>query len=142
MGEGGKRQEIESLIKELNLGDRIKLLGKLPHKQTLLEIGKSEIFICPSLAEGLGIVFIEAQACGVPVIGTRVGGIPDVIRHNETGLLIEPQSSEAISQALKKMFGNEELRQRLRQNALQNLERFNWNKIVEQVSEQYQNLLK
>jgi len=142
VGEGDKRQEIECLAKELNLGDKVKLLGKLPHEKTLKEIGKSEIFICPSLAEGLGIVFIEAQACGVPVIGTCVGGIPDVICDNETGLLVEPRSSEAISQALKKMFGNEELRQRLKQTALQNLERFNWNKIVEQVSEQYQNLLK
>ncbi|MBU0648607.1 glycosyltransferase family 4 protein [Patescibacteria group bacterium] len=141
VGEGDKRQEIESLVKELNLGDKIKLLGKLPHDETLKEIGKSEIFICPSLAEGLGIVFIEAQACGVPVIGTRVGGIPDVIQDNETGLLVEPRSSEAISQALKKMLGNEEMRQRLKQNALQNLERFNWDRIAGQVAAEYEKLL-
>lgn len=141
VGEGDKRGEIESLVKDLHLVDKVKLLGRLPHDQTLKEIGKSEIFICPSLAEGLGIVFIEAQACGVPVIGTRVGGIPDVISDNETGLLIAPRDSRAISEAIKRLLGNEDLRSRLRQNAFANLERFNWDRIVRQVSEEYKQIL-
>lgn len=142
VGEGDKRTELESMIKELGVEDKVKLLGKLPHEETLAEMGKSEVFVCPSLAEGLGIVFIEAQACDVAVVGTRVGGIPDVIQHEETGLLVEPKNSEQISQALKRLLGNQDLRERLRQNAIARLDRFDWNKIVEDVSKEYQKLLK
>ncbi len=142
VGEGDKRSELESMIKEFELEDRVKLLGKLPHEETLAEIGKSEVFVCPSLAEGLGIVFIEAQACDVAVVGTRVGGIPDVIQHEETGLLVEPKNSEQISAALKRLLANQELRERLRQNAINRLDRFDWNKIVEDVSNEYQKFIK
>jgi len=142
VGEGDKRPELEKMIKELGLQDRVKLLGKLPHEETLAEIGKSEIFVCPSLAEGLGIVFIEAQACDVAVVGTRVGGIPDVIQHEETGFLVEPKNSGQISDALKGLLGNQDLRERLRKNAIARLDRFDWNKIVVDVSNEYQKLLK
>jgi len=142
VGEGDKRPELEKMIKELGLQDRVKLLGKLPHEETLAEIGKSEIFVCPSLAEGLGIVFIEAQACDVAVVGTRVGGIPDVIQHEETGFLVEPKNSGQISDALKRLLGNQDLRERLRKNAIARLDRFDWNKIVVDVSNEYQKLLK
>ncbi|MDD4994899.1 MAG: glycosyltransferase family 4 protein [Patescibacteria group bacterium] len=142
VGEGNKRQEIERMIKELNLGSRVTLLGKLPHEETLREMGKAQIFICPSLAEGLGIVFIEAQACGAPVIGTRVGGIPDVISDNQTGLLIAPRDSEAIAAAIKRLLSDQELRERLRNNAFQGLGRFNWDKVVRQVSGEYDKYLK
>lgn len=142
VGEGDKRTELESMIKELNLEGKVDLLGKLPHEETLAEIGKSEVFVCPSLAEGLGIVFIEAQACDVAVVGTRVGGIPDVIQHEETGLLVEPKNSEQIADALKRLLGNQDLRERLRQNAISRLDRFDWNKIVEDLSDEYNKLLK
>lgn len=142
VGEGDKRSELEAMIKELDLENKVRLLGRLPHEETLAEIGMSEIFVCPSLAEGLGIVFIEAQACGVAVVGTRVGGIPDVIEDNETGLLVEPKNSKQISAALKRLLGNQELRERLRQNAIERLDRFDWNKIVRQVSDEYNKILK
>jgi glycosyltransferase involved in cell wall biosynthesis len=142
VGEGDKRNELESMIKELGLEEKVKLLGRLPHEETLAEIGKSEIFVCPSLAEGLGIVFIEAQACDVAVVGTRVGGIPDVIQDEETGLLVEPKNSEQISIALKRLLANQDLRERLRQSAIARLDYFDWNKIVEDVSREYQKLLK
>lgn len=142
VGDGDKRADLESMIKELGLEGKVKLLGKLAHENTLAEIGKSEVFVCPSLAEGLGIVFIEAQACDVAVIGTRVGGIPDVIQHEETGLLIEPKNSEQITTALKHLLGNQDLRERLRHKAIERLDRFDWNKIVEDLSREYEKLLK
>ena len=142
VGEGDKREEIESLIKELGIEGSVTLLGRLPHEKTLEEIGKSEVFICPSLAEGLGIVFIEAQACGVAVIGTRVGGIPDVIDDEASGLLIEPKNSEDIKKALIRLLKNEELRERLVKVAYERIEKFDWNRVVREVSDEYSKLLR
>ncbi len=133
VGDGDKRLEIESLIKELNIADSVVLMGNLPHRQTLIEIKKSEIFVCPSLAEGLGNVFIEAQACGVTPIGTRVGGIPDIIQDGMNGVLVEPKNTEAISQSIINLLSNKELNKRLAARGLETVRRFDWQKIIEEI---------
>ena len=140
VGEGDKRVEMEKQIQELNLTNSVELKGRLSHSETLKEIAKSEIFICPSLAEGLGNVFIEAQACGIPAIGTRVGGIPDVIQDGFSGLLIEPKNSEAITEALFKLLKNAELRQELARNGAESARQFDWQKIIEKINEIYYNI--
>lgn len=137
IGEGDKRSEIEQLIKQYNLAESVSLKGNLPHNQVLQELTKSEIFICPSLAEGLGIVFIEAQASGCAVIGTKVGGIPDVIWDNENGLLIEPENSDAISSALIKFLTDDGLRNRLATAAAESAKKYDWQSIIEQVDKLY-----
>ncbi|MFC1612607.1 NAD-dependent epimerase/dehydratase family protein [Patescibacteria group bacterium] len=143
VGDGPLRGEIEEQIKELHLEDKVELKGNLPHKTALEELVKANVSICPSLAEGLGITFIEAQILGVPVIGTRVGGIPDVIQNGETGFLIEPESSEAIADAILKMFRmDENERGRMIENAKKSArEKFNWDKIAEKVDIVYNLLL-
>lgn len=137
VGEGNKRNEIEKLIKDLNLENNIELKGNLSHEKTLVEISKSEVFICPSLAEGLGIVFIEAQSCNVPVIGTKVGGIPDVIVNNENGLLIESKNSEQITNSIIKLLNSEELRNKFIENAKNSVLKYDWKKIIKQISDLY-----
>jgi glycosyltransferase involved in cell wall biosynthesis len=140
VGEGDKRAEIEKQIEELNLENSVELKGRMSHSETLIEIAKSEVFVCPSLAEGLGNVFIEAQACGTPAIGTRVGGIPDVIKDGISGLLIEPKNSMAIATALLRLLKDVELRQELARNGLEGTKQFDWRKIIEKINEIYYNL--
>jgi len=139
VGEGDKRGEIESLIKELKIGDCVELKGNLPHDRVLDELVKSEVFICPSLAEGLGIVFIEAQACGLAVVGTNVGGIPDVITDRENGLLIEPKDSAAIGRALVALLTDQELARGLVARARQSVKKFDWLNVLKQIDGLYQN---
>lgn len=142
VGEGNKRAEIEELIRKLNIADSVELKGNLSHRQTLLEIKKSEVFICPSLAEGLGIVFIEAQACGVAAIGTRVGGIPDIIIDGQTGLLVEPKDSSAIAKALIQLLTDKESARKLAERASLSVKKFAWPNIMEQINNIYQNINK
>ena len=142
VGEGPERKSIEKQIKDMNLGSSVTLTGNLPHPQVLKELSKSEVFICPSLAEGLGNVFIEAQASGVTPIGTRVDGIPDVIQHEKNGLLIEPKSSEQIADAVIRLLGNKELNQKLRAKGLETSRKFEWSGILKKIEEIYKDILK
>ena len=68
----------------------------------------------PSLSEAFGVVFLEAMAAGVPTIGTRVGGIPEIIRHCENGLLVEPEDATGLANTLIEVLTRAELRERLR----------------------------
>lgn len=143
VGDGPLMGDLKLQILSLGLENKIKLLGRLPHKTALEEVAKSDVFICPSLAEGLGIVFIEAQALGVPAIGTKVGGIPDVIEDGKTGLLIEPNSSQAISDAIIKVFymSAEEKENMITAAKKSAEEKFDWNNIAKEVDGIYDNLM-
>lgn len=141
VGEGAERPNIEKLIAELKIGDSVELLGNRVHSDALAEIACSEIFVCPSLAEGLGIVFIEAQALGVPVIGTAVGGIPDVIEDGVNGLLVAPKDPEAIALAVRELLFDQVLSARLAANARETVKKFEWRNIIRQFDAIYRRTL-
>lgn len=140
VGDGPMREELLKLIKKLGIGNSVELKPTRPHSEYIKEFKKAEIMVCPSLAEGLGIAFIEAQACGTPVIGTNVGGIPDVIQDGENGLLIEPKNSDAIAAAIIKLLNDKELANRLCSRALETVKKFDWENIVKQFDGIYQNI--
>lgn len=139
VGDGPLRENLKFQILYLKLENKIKLLGRLPHKTALEELAKADVSICPSLAEGLGITFIEAQILGVPVIGTDVGGIPDVIEDGKTGLLIKPGDDGAIAEAIIKVFDMpvEEREKIIVAAKFSAREKFNWDNIAKKVDEIY-----
>lgn len=141
IGEGDKRPEIERLASELGISDSVTLRGNLPHGKVLQELAKTEIFVCPSLAEGLGIVFIEAQACGCAVIGTNVGGIPDVINDEVNGLLIPPQDASAISLAIIRLLKDKSLAKDLVVAGLESVKKFDWQSIISEIEKIYDGYL-
>ena len=141
VGDGPAEEKIQSLVEKLGLADIVFFKGFLPHRVVLKEISQGEVFVCPSLAEGLGNVFLEAQACGTPVIGTDVGGIPDIIQGGFNGLLIPAKNSQAIVEAVIKIFSDKNLAQRLTQNAQITVQKFAWPNIVSQVNDLYQTIL-
>ena len=85
---------------------------------------RADVFALPALTEALGVVFLEAMAAGVPVIGTRVGGIPEIIQHGENGLLVEPDNPTALAAALIQILGSPAEAARLAGSALNTLARF------------------
>ncbi len=137
-GSGDMEGKIIELIKELKIEDSVELKATISHDAYIKEFKKAEVVVCPSLAEGLGIAFIEAQACGRPVIGTRVGGIPDVITDGENGLLIEPRNSRAIAEAIIKLFKDKELAERLSERGLETSKRFAWENVIGKIGGIYE----
>jgi len=134
---GGTENDLRKQADQLGVSDSVFFLGAQSHDKAIEEIRKAEVFVCPSLAEGLGIVFIEAQAVGVPAVGTNVGGIPDVIKDGETGFLVPPRDSRAIADAVIKIFKNKDLAQKMADEAKRRIDRFDWDRIAGQVLEVY-----
>lgn len=85
VGEGPELPKALELARELGIRDDLRVLGQLEQLETILRA--SDLFMLPSLAESFGLSALEAQACGVPVLGYRAGGLPEVVQHGETGLL-------------------------------------------------------
>ncbi|XKT75391.1 MAG: glycosyltransferase [Patescibacteria group bacterium UBA2103] len=98
IGEGDERWRLEKLIDTYNLHKNVHLVGFVENAAAYLKA--ADIFVLPSRTEALGYVLIEAGMANLPVIATRVGGIPEVIEHNKTGLLVPPNSSNVLSTAL------------------------------------------
>jgi glycosyltransferase involved in cell wall biosynthesis len=106
-------------------------------------LSKMDLFILPSVWEGLGIAIIEAQAVGLPVLASNIGGIKELIENEITGLLFEPQSSEAIFKSIDDLLSTPELAKKLVENAYQQVqEKFTIEKMVKNYSDLYLDLIK
>jgi glycosyltransferase involved in cell wall biosynthesis len=113
VGAGPYAPVLESLTRELNLNGRVRYLGNLPRPEALREIASARIFCLPSRREPFGLVLLEAMAFGVPVVATRVGGIPEIIRSGVDGLLVEPNSPSQLAETLRRVLRDPSLSQKL-----------------------------
>jgi glycosyltransferase involved in cell wall biosynthesis len=141
-GKGEERNNLEKEIKKLKLEKRIVLLGHILPDNIPEYLSVSDIFVRPSLSEGLGNVFLEAMAAGLPVIGTNVGGIPDFLKDNETGLFCKVKNPVSIAQKIKLLLDDAVLRQKLIDNGRRLVEeKYDWDKIVLQMKEIFNKLI-
>jgi glycosyltransferase involved in cell wall biosynthesis len=98
IGEGPLAEHLRQLAEELAISRRVMFLGA---RQDVPEcLAALDLFVLPSLNEGMGLALVEAMAMGLPVVATRVGGIPDVVREGETGLLVPPGDEKALALAM------------------------------------------
>ena len=119
IGDGDQAPELKRLIRERNLEHSVFMRPSMP--DTTLALSIMDVFCMPSLQEGLGLSILEAQAQGVPVVASRVGGIPSVIKDNETGLLCAVGDAGSFSQALSKILNDKALAESLIEKAKQNV---------------------
>ncbi len=132
IGSGELEDRLKGLSNELNLDKRIIFLGSVSHSEVPRYLWISDIFIRPSLSEGLGNVFLEAMAAGTPVIATPVGGIVDFLKDNETGVFCRPGDPESIKDSLLNFFNDKELSGRLALNGQRIVrEKYGWAFIAE-----------
>jgi len=104
LGEGGLRNKLEESVKELGLKYRVLMPGYVGNARNYLPF--FNLFAMPSLTEGLPVVLLEAMQAGVPIVASKVGGIPDVLAGGHAGLLIEPGSMESMKQGIVDVMQN------------------------------------
>ncbi|MEK7516659.1 MAG: glycosyltransferase family 4 protein, partial [Patescibacteria group bacterium] len=141
VGDGAEREALKRLVAERGLRDKVRFTGTLPREEALRELSQASVAALPSLGEGLGIAAIEAQAVGVPIVASNVGGIPDMVTDEETGLLVPPRDSAALASAILRLMRQPELPARLTAAAREQLPRFDWDKIAQNVGELYDALI-
>lgn len=103
VGRGGDRARIEQLAAECGVGDRVTFCGFVPDAALADHYRLADAFAMPSRAEGFGIVFLEAMACGVPVLGGNRDGTADALADGELGLLVDPDDVQAVATGLARL---------------------------------------
>ena len=111
----------EQIMSETERGD-IVFLGWVPHSEMPEVFQSADIFVLPSLREPFGVSILEAMSCGIPVIATNVGGIPDIIDNEVDGLLVEPENLRQLEKAILTLLEDETMRRRLREKALEKIQ--------------------
>jgi glycosyltransferase involved in cell wall biosynthesis len=111
IGEGPDRPGLEAEILRLGIGDRVRLVGERRDVPELL--AGADVFVLSSTSEGLPVSVLEAMAAGLPVVGSSVGGVPELVVDGETGLLVEPGNPQELSAAIDRLLADPELRRRL-----------------------------
>jgi glycosyltransferase involved in cell wall biosynthesis len=110
--------KIRNLIYEHNLQQRFIFLGGSPYSEMPKYMAAADVFVLPSISEGLPLVILEALATGVPVVASRVGGIPDVLIHEYNGLLVEPRDVKGLAEAIVRILSDNKLKRRLIEGSL------------------------
>jgi colanic acid/amylovoran biosynthesis glycosyltransferase len=112
VGDGPERERIEQCIARLELGDSVRLVGRLPEAETLQAVAQSDLLVLASFMEGLPVVLMEAMALGLPVIAPRVAGVPELVQENQSGLLFAPANWDELASALQRLLADAALRAR------------------------------
>ena len=113
VGDGPLRREHEELVRSLSLRERVEFLGWQGRPEVVRLLHDCEIFVLPSRSEPFGIVVTEALACRKAVVASAVGGIPEIIEHGKSGLLVEPDRPEALAEALLTLLEDDARRESL-----------------------------
>lgn len=139
-GEGPEAGDLKALASALGLLDNVRFVGRIPYADLPAYYSAASMFVLPARqaepdVEGFGIVFLEANACGTPVIGARAGGVPDAIVDGETGLLVPPDDPEALARAILELLGNPERALAMGNAGRQRVEAdFNWPAVSKRIA--------
>jgi len=136
IGDGAQRPVIEKKVRELGLEQNFLLLGYRMDVPELLSC--CDLFVLPSVAEGLPNAVLEAMAAGLPVVTTRVGGVPEIIEDGVTGLLVPPKDPRALAEAISRVLRNPELAARIAHAGQEHVRsEFSFDRLIENLNRLY-----
>jgi glycosyltransferase involved in cell wall biosynthesis len=137
LGEGADRAKLEAQVRALGLDGRVSMPGRVPEADLHRAFHEANVLVLPSIVdqrgdtEGLGVVLLEALSYRVPVIGSAIGGITDIIADGDTGLLVPPEDPAAIATALERIATDPAFAERLALSGSRRVrERFGWDAII------------
>jgi colanic acid/amylovoran biosynthesis glycosyltransferase len=143
VGEGNARQEIELAVKDFDIADRVKLLGAKTGHEVRNIMYEADIFLLTSVLEGLPAIVAEAHGTGLPVVITRVGGVPECMVDGETGFLVDSRDSQGITDRLQYLIEHPEVRWQIGEKGRRFVEEnFEQGKLIGRLIETYQEVIR
>ena len=141
VGDGPERPELERQAVQLGVSDRLRFAGRRSSDEIPTWMGAADILVLPSRSEGRPNVVLEAQACGLPVVATRVGGTPELVCDGKTGLLVESEDVADLADALQRLRIDRGLREALGRAGREQADGMTWAVSAEKMAAIYRDLL-
>jgi glycosyltransferase involved in cell wall biosynthesis len=138
VGQDSAMTQMEALCRAEGVEGRFRFWGRRSQSELRELYAQSDVFAMPSLTEAFGLVFLEAMAAGLPVVGTRAGGVPELIEHGQNGLLVEPDDHDALACALMRLLQDRTFAEALRQAGVHTVQRFNLEQMMGSTYQIYQ----
>src|SRR2546428_3358338 len=140
VGGGGEEQEaLERQAHALGITDRVVFVGPVQDPRNFYR--RLDLFVLPSLEEGFGLVLLEAMVTGVPVIGTRVGGVPEILAHGVNGWLVEPGDSAVLAAGLRTLWADPILGRQVAEEGRRTALRFDITQTATQLQAEYERMV-
>jgi glycosyltransferase involved in cell wall biosynthesis len=111
-GDGKEKEKIQQMAAE-HVADRVLFLGKIARKDMYRYYSAADVFVFPGIRESLGMVFLEAQSCGLPVVAFNNAGVPEAVQDGKTALLVPMYALEPFVDAIKRLMVDKHLRQQM-----------------------------
>ena len=136
---GEEEVKLSKQVENLGIVDNVRFLGWRPDVNEIM--GCFDIFVLPSLNEGMGRVLVEAMSAGLPIVASRVGGIPDLVKHGENGLLVPPADAGALERAISDLLSDKPRRKRMGETGKKMCRPYSVEAMVEKIDNLYSTLL-
>jgi glycosyltransferase involved in cell wall biosynthesis len=137
VGDGSEKKYLEELVKKLGLEDYIVFVGRVSHDKIPEYMASADLFVLPSLSEGFPNVIIEAMAMGLPIIASRVGGLPWIIKDGVNGFLVEPSNPHEIAEKITFLLINDDLRTYISRRNIEKAREYSWENIIKKLEKVY-----
>lgn len=143
VGDGSALPEIKGIIHANKIEKKVHIFNNRTHNEIPVFLNTADILVLPSYAEGLPNVVLEAMACGLPVIASKVGGIPEAIEDGRSGILVDIQDIDALTRAIEKLIGNKHISEQMGVTGRKIVEeKFNWYRNTEELMSIYEEISK
>lgn len=141
-GSGPSENSLKALARKLGVDEAISFEGRLDRQEIVALYGEADAMLNPSTVDNMPNSVLEALACGLPVISTDVGGVPFIVDHRQTALLVPPGNISTMADAICELKGDAALRDKLRDNGLAQIEQYTWPRVRQQWLDVYTRLCK
>ena len=136
-GDYNFQKELEKLSHKLGVNDKVIFTGFISDDELLKAYSAANVFVLPTMREGLSIVTLEAMASGIPVVASNVGGLPFIVKDGVTGFLAEPENEGQLADSIIKLLLNEKLARKMGDNGKKIVRNYDWRVIAEKTEEVY-----
>jgi glycosyltransferase involved in cell wall biosynthesis len=130
-GDGDQRAALETRAAELGIGDRIHFAGWCSREEIINHYAAADVFVFPSLDEGMSNAVLEAMACGLPIVATDIPGNAELVVEGKNGYLIPPRDSEALAERLQRLMLSPALREKMGRESRLSSKAYSWDKVAE-----------
>lgn len=142
VGSGTMREELERLCKRLGIEKNVTFVGFVGDTfKKAIYYKSSDVLVLPSFSECFPIVNLEAMACGIPIVASKIGGISDAVKDGENGLLVPSRDSNTLAEAIIYLLENKDVREKMGKNGRKKIEDYSWKRIADMTEKVYLSLM-